>query len=97
MAPCGTVFDVWPPSHIGVPGCADMPLMRHIVTDLTDVPLAPPLVERRRTPDRRKEWRGGRRDSDWVNRPLDSLARLEARRRSAGPVRRLVSTLLHLW
>ena len=31
---------------------------------------APPFVlDRRRTPDRRSTWRGGRRDSDWLNRP----------------------------
>jgi hypothetical protein len=31
----------------------------------------PPVIslERRRQPDRRTEWRGGRRDSDWRNRP----------------------------
>jgi hypothetical protein len=71
--------------------------MRHIVVDGSDVPVASPLVDRRRTPDRRKEWRGGRRDSDWVNRPPDSLARLEARRNPVGRIRRVVSTLLHLW
>jgi hypothetical protein len=26
-------------------------------------------VERRRQPDRRTTWRGGRRDTDWMNRP----------------------------
>jgi hypothetical protein len=54
-------------------------------------------VDRRRTPDRRKEWRGGRRDTDWINRPPDSLARLQAAQRHPGTIRRVVSTLLHLW
>lgn len=71
--------------------------MRHIIVDVPDVPPAPPLVERRKTPDRRKVWRGGRRDSDWVNRPPDSLARLEARQSKSGTIRHVVSTLLHLW
>jgi hypothetical protein len=70
--------------------------MRHIIADASDVPLAPPIVERRRTPDRRTEWRGGRRDSDWVDRPLDGLARIEARH-TPSAIRRVVSTLLHLW
>ncbi len=35
------------------------------------------LIERRRRPDRRSSWRGGRRDSDWLNRPPGSLDRLE--------------------
>jgi hypothetical protein len=70
--------------------------MRHIIADVSDVPVAPPLADRRRLPDRRKEWRGGRRDSDWVNRPPDSLSKLQAAR-SPNPIRRVVSTLLHLW
>jgi hypothetical protein len=43
-----------------------------------DVPRGP-IAERRRTPDRRRRWRGGRRDTDWLNRPLDSLKRLGGR------------------
>jgi hypothetical protein len=27
------------------------------------------VIERRTVPDRRTEWRGGRRDEDWTNRP----------------------------
>ena len=38
-------------------------------------------VERRRAPDRRTRWRGGRRDRDWLNRPLGALARLARRDR----------------
>lgn len=30
--------------------------------------------ERRRQADRREHWRGGRRDSDWANRPANALA-----------------------
>ena len=69
--------------------------MKHIVTDPTDVPPTPPAFDRRRSPDRRKVWRGGRRDSDWTNRPLGGLDRLEREaKRSAW--RRVLSTL-HLW
>jgi hypothetical protein len=31
------------------------------------------VVDRRRTPNRRASWRGGRRDSDWINRPPNAL------------------------
>ena len=51
--------------------------MQHIISEADDVPMAPPLVERRLSPDRRAEWRGGRRDSDWLERPYGALARLE--------------------
>jgi len=70
--------------------------MRHIIADVTDVPPPVPMVERRRTPDRRKVWRGGRRDSDWVNRPLSAWQTLEKRRQRPGLLRRAVS-VLHLW
>jgi DNA-binding response OmpR family regulator len=29
----------------------------------------PPLPDRRQIPDRRAQWRGGRRDSDWIGHP----------------------------
>jgi hypothetical protein len=32
----------------------------------------PGVADRRRIPDRRATWRGGRRDSDWKHRPLDA-------------------------
>jgi hypothetical protein len=70
--------------------------MRHIVSDGVDVPVAMPPIDRRRTPDRRTEWRGGRRDSDWTDRPPDALANLERARR-IGAVRRMVSSVLHIW
>ena len=50
----------------------------------------PPVAfcDRRQRPDRRVSWRGGRRDSDWLNRPpgvLDKFQRLQR-----GPVWRRV-------
>jgi len=50
-----------------------------LAEDLLD---SPPVVtmERRHSPDRRAgAWRGGRRDTDWMNRPPDALARLPQR------------------
>jgi len=47
--------------------------------DLQDLP--PVItVERRRLPDRRTFWRGGRRNTDWTNRPLGAWALLERQR-----------------
>lgn len=37
------------------------------------------LVERRRLPDRRASWRGGRRDADWFNRPIGAWRQVEHR------------------
>ncbi len=34
-------------------------------------------LERRRQPDRRGMWRGGRRATDWTNRPLGAWGQLE--------------------
>jgi hypothetical protein len=36
------------------------------------------IVERRHQPDRRTSWRGGRRNTDWTNRPLGAWPQLEA-------------------
>jgi hypothetical protein len=58
--------------------------VRHIISQDDDVPEAPPRVERRRNPDRRTVWRGGRRDTDWLKRPsghLDASAVLAQRSR----------------
>ena len=74
---------------------ADRTGMRHIIHDSNDVP-PPPVRDRRRSPDRRKFWRGGRRDSDWVNRPVDGLAHMERRQATLTGWRRILSTL-HLW
>jgi hypothetical protein len=69
--------------------------MKHLVSDAIDVPPPAPAYDRRRTTDRRKVWRGGRRDSDWVNRPIGALDRLE-REATFSAWRRVLSTL-HLW
>jgi hypothetical protein len=72
--------------------------MRHIIAEVSDVPDATPAVDRRRTPDRRTVWRGGRRDSDWINRPPGALVRLESSRK-VGILRRAVVaifTVLHI-
>jgi hypothetical protein len=71
--------------------------MKHIISDIADVPPVPPVFDRRRNPDRRTEWRGGRRDSDWVNRPPDALAKLESRQSRAAAFKRAVFSVMHLW
>lgn len=55
--------------------------MRHITTSLDCEYDPPPIVmmERRRQPDRRTPWRGGRRDTDWINRPLGAWKRVAHR------------------
>ena len=70
--------------------------MKHIVRELGDVPPRPPVLERRQVPDRRKVWRGGRRDSDWKSRPLGALDRLDAAKIKVRLLRRALSAL-HLW
>jgi hypothetical protein len=70
--------------------------MKHLTCDVPDVPAAPVLMDRRKTPDRRIEWRGGRRDSDWVNRPLDAWPTMEAKQRRLTALRKALS-VLHLW
>jgi len=62
----------------------------HRIADLLDV-VPGVLVDRRLSPDRRTTWRGGRRDSDWVNRPPGSLARMQRSER-AGAWRRWLTT-----
>jgi hypothetical protein len=51
--------------------------MEHVQTpgDVPDVV----FVERRHTPDRRSVWRGGRRNTDWMNRPIGAWRQLEHR------------------
>jgi hypothetical protein len=71
--------------------------MRHIIADVSDVPPAPVVLDRRRTPDRRAVWRGGRRDSDWINRPPDALTKLESRQSKAAAFTRAVFSVMHLW
>jgi hypothetical protein len=42
--------------------------MREHHNPVEDLPIIPVLWDRRRNPDRRAKWRGGRRDSDWTCR-----------------------------
>ena len=70
--------------------------MRHIVHDSIDVPPPAPAYDRRKTPDRRTIWRGGRRDSDWHDRPDGALGRFAAEQARASLVRRALS-VLHVW
>jgi hypothetical protein len=70
--------------------------MKHIVSDLGDVPPPAHGMDRRRVPDRRKAWRGGRRDSDWQNRPLGALDRLDEAKAKVKLLRRALAAL-HIW
>lgn len=56
---------------------ADRHGMRYI-HELVDI-VPGVVVDRRHASDRRTTWRGGRRDADWVNRPLGGWARIERR------------------
>ena len=69
--------------------------MKHIRYQADDIPAAPFVMDRRRNPDRRAVWRGGRRDSDWRERPLDAWTRVQSERLAPGWKRVLAS--LHLW
>jgi hypothetical protein len=51
--------------------------MRQVI-DTTDLPAAV-LVERRHMPNRRSIWRGGRRNADWMSRPIGAWRHLEQR------------------
>jgi hypothetical protein len=62
--------------------------MQEIIA-LTDLPPVV-LIERRRIPDRRAVWRGGRRNTDWVNRPLGAWKQFE---QSCSPWRQWLSKL----
>ena len=62
-------------------------------TDSSDVPPVV-LVERRRTPNRRALWRGGRRNSDWVNRPAGAWRQLET---GVAPWRQWLASAAVLW
>lgn len=70
--------------------------MKHIVSDMGEVPPPAPEMDRRRVPDRRKAWRGGRRDSDWQNRPLGALDRLDDAKAKVKLLRRALAAL-HIW
>jgi len=45
-------------------------------SDTTDVPPVI-VVERRHVADRRGPWRGGRRNTDWMSRPVGAWRHLE--------------------
>lgn len=68
--------------------------MKHIRLAADDIPAAPFLMDRRRTPSRRVVWRGGRRDSDWRDRPAGAWARMET---GPEPAWKKVLGSLHLW
>jgi hypothetical protein len=51
--------------------------MQHVI-EATDIPPVV-LVERRYRPSRRGFWRGGRRNTDWTNRPIDAWRYMEQR------------------
>jgi hypothetical protein len=53
----------------------------HRDLDLQDLPPIV-IVERRREHDRRTFWRGGRRNTDWTNRPPGAWAQLERQQSS---------------
>jgi hypothetical protein len=58
------------------------------VIGATDIP--PVIaVERRRLPDQRAVWRGGRRNTDWTSRPIGAWRQLE----HVAPWRRWVAKL----
>jgi hypothetical protein len=53
-------------------------------------------VDRRRAPDRRGQWRGGRRDTDWtLNRPAGMLAQRMERSDWFAALRRLMPGRAH--
>jgi hypothetical protein len=70
--------------------------MAHIILEGDDVPSAPPKMDRRRVSSRREVWRGGRRDSDWLNRPAGALAHFEESRRQRARWRQALASIF-LW
>jgi hypothetical protein len=76
------------------PSAAETQGVKHIRLETDDVPVLPILMDRRCQPDRRTTWRGGRRDSDWHERPLGAWDRVGA---APGPRWRKVFASLHLW
>lgn len=70
--------------------------MKHISCQTDDVPVMPIVMDRRRTPDRRVEWRGGRRDDDWLHRPEGIWPEAVARHERSQRWGRVFSAL-HLW
>ena len=66
--------------------CADNLSMRSRPNACESDVEPPPVVffERRRHPDRRLSWRGGRRDGDWLNRPPGALHQFQRLQRGGG-------------
>jgi hypothetical protein len=76
------------------PSSTEIRLVKHIQLQSDDVPHLPFVMDRRRAPDRRTTWRGGRRDSDWNDRPLGAWDRFDP---STRPRWRQVLASLHVW
>ena len=70
--------------------------VKHIILQTDDVPVLPVVMDRRRQPDRRAAWRGGRRDSDWRRRPPGVWPRVAVDRTPPLVWRRLLASL-QLW
>jgi hypothetical protein len=76
------------------PSAADIPVVKHIRLESDDIPVLPILMDRRCQPDRRTTWRGGRRDTDWHQRPLGAWDRFGG---TPSPRWQKVLASLHLW
>jgi hypothetical protein len=75
---------------------AEIRVVKHIILQTDDVPVLPVVMDRRRQPDRRAAWRGGRRDSDWRRRPPGVWPRVAVDRTPPPGWRRLFASL-QLW
>jgi hypothetical protein len=65
-------------------------------TEVLSEPIPWFAADRRRAPDRRDRWRGGRRDTDWtLNRPAGVLDQRGARADWFSALRRLVPGRTH--
>jgi hypothetical protein len=78
------------------PRAAEIWGVRHIILQSDDVPVLPVVMDRRRQPDRRAAWRGGRRDSDWHRRPPGVWPRVALERPPSPGWRRLLASF-QLW
>jgi hypothetical protein len=67
--------------------------MNHRVSESLDLP-PEVLLDRRCRPERRSVWRGGRRDSDWINRPPGALGRARADEQRLSVIRRWLAGLV---
>jgi len=85
-----------PSGLIPTSGPAENSGVKHITLQADDVPVAPFLMDRRRQPDRRASWRGGRRDSDWRHRPPGVWQRVPDTTQPPARWRQVLASL-HLW